>query len=100
MVECLRSLKVEGFGFGIVVGLHVLSELLFQRPVFVQEDGVGDVECHLVIHFWQAVYQLLTVVIHGLNASFVEAQRLFQLLLCQARSRIVHHSQDVGDAQR
>ena len=92
MVKCLRSLKVEGFGFGIVVGLHVLFELGLQGEVLVEEDGVCYVQRHLVVHLWQTVYQLLAVVIHGLDASLVEAQRLFQLLLCQASSRIVHHS--------
>ena len=92
MVECVGCREVEGFGFGIVVGLHVLFELGLQGEVLVEEDGVCYVERHLVIHFWQPVYQFLAVVIHGLDASLVEAQRLFQLLLCQASSRIVHHA--------
>ncbi len=77
VVECVGCREVEGFGFGIVVGLHVLFELGLQGEVLVEEDGVCYVERHLVIHFWQAVDQLLTVVVHGLNASLVEAERLF-----------------------
>ena len=93
MVERRWRLEVEGFGLGIIVCLHVLLELRLQRSfVLVHEQGIGNVERHLLIHLRQVVDEVLAVVVHRLYASLMEAQRLLQFPFGFSRCCIVHHS--------
>ena len=91
MVECLRRREVECLGLGIVKGLHILLELFFQGIILIQEDGIGDVERHLVVHFRQSLNEFLAILVYGFDAALMEAQRLLQLLFCLTCCSIVHH---------
>ena len=93
MVERSWRLEVEGFGLGVIVCLHVLLELRLQRSfVLVHEQGIGNVERHLLIHLRQVVDEVLAVVVYRLYASLMEAQCLLQFPLGLSRGSIVHHS--------
>ena len=73
MIECTRGIIIERLGFCIVIGLHILLELILQGILLIQEYGVGNVQRHRIIYLWQTVNQLLAVVVNSLYASLMEA---------------------------
>ena len=91
-VERQWRTEIEGLSLGIIIVGHVLLEQLFQLVLIVHEDSISNIQLHLFVHMRQIVDKVLAIIVHGLDAALVEAQRLLQFLLGGARGAVVHHT--------